>query len=145
MKKTKRPKVVKIIAILTCLTIPRVMALTFLPTLNMLGGTSPNEWLGPWVTDGILGLLLPVVIYFILKGKGLKTWALLIVYSAIGAFDYATGLVTQWLHPLPVETASPTLVFISLTATLLFQVIVVFLLFRNEVINHFHKINFKPE
>ena len=130
-----------IIAILTGLTISRLMALTFLPTLNMLGGTSPDEWLGPWVTDSLLGLLLPVVIYFILKGKGLKTWALLIVYSTLGAFDYATGLVTQWLHPLPIETATPSVVFISLWTTLLFQVVVIILFFRNDVIHHFYKSN----
>ena len=141
MGKAKRPKVVNIITILMALTISRVMALTFLPTLQMFGGTSPDEWLGPWVTDGILGLLLPVVIYNILKGKGLKTWGLLIVYNTLGAFDYATGLVTQWLHPLPIETASQSVVFISLWTTLLFQVVVVILFFRNDVINHFIKPN----
>ncbi len=139
MIKTRRPSAVNIIAILTALTITRVMALTFLPTLKIFGGTSPDEWLAPWVTDGILGLLLPVVIYFILKGKGLKIWALLIVYSALGAFDYATGLVTQWLHPLPVETASTSVVFISLWTTLLFQVVVIILFFRSDIINHFYK------
>lgn len=139
MIKTRRPSAVNIIAILTALTITRVMALTFLPTLKIFGGTSPDEWLAPWVTDGILGLLLPVVIYFILKGKGLKIWALLIVYSALGAFDYATGLITQWFYPLPVETASPSVVLISLCTTLLIQVMVVILFFRNNVINHFHK------
>lgn len=139
MGKTKRPKVVNIVAILTALTLSRAMALTFLPTLQMFGGTSPNEWLAPWVTDSILGLFLPVVIYFVLKGKGLKIWALLIVYSTLGVFDYATGLVTQWLHPLPVETASPSVVYISLWTTLLIQVIVVILFFRNDVIHHFHK------
>lgn len=141
MNKTKRPKALTIIAILTLLTISRAMALIFLPTLNILGGTSPNEWLGPWVTDGILGLLLPVVVYFILKGKGIKTWALLIIYNALGAFDYATGLVTQWLHPLPAETASSSTVFVSLTVTLILQTIVVFLFFRKDVIHHFHKLN----
>lgn len=141
MSKSKRPKPLNIIAILTVLTIPRAMALAFLPTLKIFNGTSPDEWLGPWITDGILGLLLPVVMYFILKGKGIKTWALLIIYSTLGAFDYATGLVTQWLHPLPVETASSSTVFISLTATLIFQTIAVFLFFRNDVINHFHKHN----
>ena len=139
MEKIKRPKTLNLIAIFTLLTISRAMALTFLPTLKMFDGTSPNEWLAPWVTDGILGLLIPVVLYFILKGKGIKTWALLIIYCALGAFDYATGLVTQWLHPLPAETASSSIVFISLTATLIIQIIAVFLFFRKDVINHFYK------
>lgn len=139
MYKAKKLKAVSIIATLTLLTILRAMALTFLPTLNMFGGTSPNEWLGPWITDSILGLLLPIVIYAILKGKGLKTWALLIMYSALGAFDYAIGIVTQWFHPLPSETASSSIVFTSLTATLIIQSIVVILFFKKDVIYHFHK------
>ena len=72
------------------------MAITFLPTLNRFGGSSPDSWLAPWITDSILGILLPVMIYFIFKRKGIKTWAILIIYTTLGAFDYATGLVTEW-------------------------------------------------
>lgn len=137
MIKKSRPTIIYVIVVLTALTITRAQAILFLPTLEMFGGASPDAWLAPWVTDSILGLLLPVVIYFLLKGSGLKTWALLLLYSAIGAFDYANGLVTQWLHPLPEEMAGTTLVFTALTATLTFQLVVVYLLFRNKVISHF--------
>ncbi len=129
--------IIYVIVVLTGLTITRAQAILFLPTLKMFGGTSPDAWLAPWVTDSILGLLLPVVTYFLLKGKGLKIWATLLLYSAIGAFDYATGLTTQWLHPLPKETAGTALVFSALTATLTFQLVVVYLLFHEKVINHF--------
>jgi hypothetical protein len=137
MEKKTRPTIIYVIAVLTGLTITRAQAILFLPTLEMYGGSSPDAWLTPWVTDSILGLLLPVVIYFILKGHGLKTWALLLLYSTIGAFDYANGVVTEWLHPLPVETAAPTLVFSALIATLAFQIVVVYLLFRKTVVDYF--------
>jgi len=137
MSKQNRPKIIYVIAVLTVLTITRAQAILFLPTLNMFGGSSPDAWLAPWVSDSILGLLLPAVIYFLLKGKGIKTWALLILYSAIGAFDYANGLVTEWLHPLPEDTAGQALVFTALTATFIFQLMVIYLLFRDKVINHF--------
>ncbi len=141
MNSIKRPKTVNIIAILTVLTVSRLMAITFLPTLNRFGGTSPDAWLAPWITDSILGILLPVAIYAILKRKGIKTWGLLIIYSTLGAFDYATGLVVEWQTPLPDETAAPTLVFGSLIATLVFQTIAIFLLFNKEVIIHFQSEN----
>ncbi|NJO03080.1 MAG: hypothetical protein HC880_16625 [Bacteroidia bacterium] len=107
----------------------------------MNGGNNPNAWFAPWVSDSILGLLVPIVIYFLLKGKGIKTWALLITYSAIGTFDYANGLAAQWHYPMAEETASGTLVFGSLSFTLIIQFIVVMLLFRKEAMNHFFEIN----
>lgn len=137
MEKKTRPTIISVIAVLTGLTITRAQAILFLPTLEMYGGSSPDAWLAPWVTDSILGLLLPVVIYFLLKRKGIKTWAMLILYSAIGAFDYANGLATQWLHPLPQETAGTALVFSALTATLTFQTMAIFLLFREKTIKYF--------
>lgn len=136
-----RPKSLTVVAILTILTLSRLMAITFLPTLQMYGGDSPDVWLGPWLTDSVLGLLLPVAIYLILKGKGIKTWGFLIVYSALGAFDYATGIITQYQEPLPTETAASALVFGSLISTLLFQFIAFILLFRKDVIDHFNQAN----
>lgn len=137
MQHKTRPTIIYVIVVLTGLTITRAQAIMFLPTLEMFGGTSPDAWFAPWITDSILGLLLPVAIYFLLRGKGLKTWAMLLLYSAIGAFDYANGLATEWLHPLPDATAGPALVFTALTSTLIFQFTVVYLLFDQKVINHF--------
>lgn len=134
-----RTRIIYTIAILTGLTISRAQAILFLPPLKMFGGTSPDEWLAPWVTDSLLGLLLPIVIHFILKGRGIRTWAMLIVYSAIGAFDYANGIVMEWLHPLPNETAEPALVFGALAATLTIQTVAIYLLFQNRSMKHYLK------
>lgn len=135
----KPPKVIYIIVAITALTVLRAQTLFFFSTLKMNGGNNPDAWLAPWVTDSILGLLIPIVIYYLLKGKGAKTWALLIMYSALGAFDYATGIATQYIHPMSIETASPTLVYSSLFITLIIQSIAVFLLFKKSAINHFFK------
>ncbi|RNC85103.1 MAG: hypothetical protein ED556_11090 [Winogradskyella sp.] len=137
MDRKKTPKIIYIIAILTGLTITRIQAGMFISSLEMFEGHSPNAWLGPWVTDSILGLLLPVIIYFILKGKGIKTWALILIYSVIGAFDYLNGLITQWQDPLPKEMVSEKLVFASLTASIIFQLTAILLLFKTSVMNHF--------
>jgi hypothetical protein len=133
----KIPKSIYVIVGFTALTILRAQTIFFLKLLDMNGGNNPNAWFAPWISDFLLGLLVPVVIYFLLKGKGIKIWALLIMYSALGAFDYANGLATQWYYPMAEETASGILVFGSLSFTLTIQVISVILLFRKEVINHF--------
>ncbi|MEZ4960648.1 MAG: hypothetical protein R2830_12580 [Saprospiraceae bacterium] len=138
--KKRTPKIIYWIVGLTALTILRAQTIFFFPLLEMNGGDNPNAWFAPWVSDTILGLLVPVVIYFLLKGKGVKTWALLIMYSAIGAFDYANGLAAQWHYPMAEKTASSALVFGSLSFTLTIQTIAVILLFRKEVMNHFFKI-----
>ena len=123
--KKRKTKIIYWIVGLTALTILRAQTIFFLPLLEMNGGNNPNAWFAPWVSDTILGLLVPVVIYFLLKGKGVKTWAMLIMYSAIGAFDYANGLAAQWHYPMTEETASGALVFGSLSFTLTIQTIVV--------------------
>lgn len=133
------PKLIYIIVAIIVLTALRVQTLFFFSTLEMNGGNNPDAWLAPWVTDAILGLLVPVVIYYLLKGKGAKIWALLIMYNALGAFDYATGIATQYIHPMSLETASPTLVYSSLFFTFIIQSLAVLLLFKQSVINHFFK------
>ncbi|MEM9219208.1 MAG: hypothetical protein AAGD25_33355 [Cyanobacteria bacterium P01_F01_bin.150] len=139
MDKRKTPKVIYVIAVLTALTILRAQTLFFFQTLEMNGGVNPDAWLALWVSDAILGLLVPVVIYFLFKGSGSKIWALLIIYSALGVFDYAHGLATQWSYPLSAEIASSVFVFDSLISTLIFHLIATVLFFKSEVISYFLK------
>lgn len=141
MYNKKIPKIIYVIVSLTLFTFLRAQTLFFFSTLEMNGGNNPDAWFAPWVSDSILGLLVPVVIYYLLKGKGAKTWALLIMYSALGAFDYAIGIATQWFHPMSADTASPVLVYSSLLFTFTIQSIAVFLLFNLKVMNHFIRKN----
>ena len=132
-----RPIVITAIAVLMLLTITRLQAILFISSVEMFGGISPDAWLGPWVSDAILGVLLPIMIYFTLRGSGIKLWGLLVLYNAVGAFDYSQGLVTQWINPLPPDVASLTLVYGALSVTILLQLMALFLLFRNDVVHHF--------
>jgi len=46
-----------------------------------------------------LGLLAPFIAYLAFMKNGLKLWGALIAYNCIGAFDYANGLLTEYLSP----------------------------------------------
>lgn len=89
------------ISLLMGATIFRAQTVLFLPTLNMFGGIVPNAWLAPWISDAVIGLLLPGMIYLFWTRRGVVLWVLLVTYNALGAFDYAHGLATQWTSPLP--------------------------------------------
>jgi uncharacterized protein len=135
--KSTRPKALPLILILMLTTIPRCQVVLFFSELQMFGGESPDAWLGPWISDAMIGYLLPAMIFLLLKRKGAVVWASLILYNAIGAFDYFQALFIQYSHPLPSTLATPALVFGSLTATLLLQGHVVILLFTQNMRNHF--------
>ncbi|NJL54379.1 hypothetical protein HC928_03710 [bacterium] len=132
-----RPIIITVIAAIMLLTITRLQAIWFISSLEMFSGISPDAWLGPWVSDAILGILLPIMVYFTLRGSGIKLWGLLVLYNAVGSFDYSQGLATQWLSPLPSAIASSTLVYGSLSVTLSLQLVALLLLFQNDVIHHF--------
>lgn len=132
-------KVYLLISVLIGLTATRALAMMFIPKLTMFGGTAPDAWVGPWVTDAILGLLIPVVIVAMYRFRKARVWGCRLLYNGIGAFDYATGLVTQSLHPLPASIAPPGLVFGSLSFTLCLQIVVIVLLFRRDVIHDFFR------
>lgn len=132
-----RPVIISVIAVLMLLTITRLQAISFISSLEMFGGISPDAWFAPWVSDGILGVLLPIMVYFTLRGSGIKLWGLLVLYNAVGAFDYSNGLATQWTAPLPPEIASSALVYGALSVTISLQLLALLLLFRSDVIDRF--------
>ncbi|MEM1023117.1 MAG: hypothetical protein AAGD10_10555 [Myxococcota bacterium] len=120
------------IAIAMGLTLPRVQTVLLLPQLAMFGGDAPDAWLAPWLSDAILGLLIPVVLYALLRSKGLRAWGLLLVYNAVGAFDYSHGLLAQFTDPLPASIASSSLVYGGIGAGMTFQCIALILLFSRD-------------
>lgn len=126
------------IALLMAATIFRVQTLLFLPELQMFGGVAPDGWLGPWLSDATIGLLLPFMIYLFWTLRTLTTWGLLVLYNAVGAFDYSQGLITQWVYPLPLELASAATVYVGIGLFMVFQLIALSLLFRPGVIAHFN-------
>lgn len=138
-KTTNLPKEVKWIAILILLTTSRFSVVTYFPGLEMLGGPDPNEWLGPWATDTILGLLAPFIAYLAYKKKGLRLWGALIAYNCIGAFDYANRLLTEYLSPQ--VSNPPEMIFGAIGLFFCLQLAVMYLLFKKNVINHFSQVN----
>ena len=128
-----RPAAVTTIAVLIGLTITRFTVVFRLPSLEMFDGASPDAWFAPWVSDTILGLLVPAVVFLVLRRTGTALWGALIAYNAVGAFDYVHGLATQWIHPL--ENAAVT--YGAISFFLVAQLIALGLLFRADVIDHF--------
>lgn len=126
------------ITVLIAITIFRTQTILFIPALEMNGGAAPNGWLGPWVSDFILGLLVVPVLVLFWARRTRRTWGFLVLYNAVGAFDYSQGLVTQYVSPMPVDMASATAVYGGITVFLGCQLIALGLLFRRGVVEHFN-------
>lgn len=118
-------------------TIFRAQTILFLPELQMFGGIAPDGWFGPWLSDTIIGFLLPVMLYVFWTRRSPGVWGALAAYNAVGAFDYSQGLITQAISPMPPEMAAPITVYLGIGLFMVFQLIAVALLFRREVIAEF--------
>lgn len=101
----------------------------------MFGGPNPDAWIGPWGADTVLGLLAPVMAWLAWRGTGLRVWGALLAYNVVGAFDYAHGLLTQWLEPTATQSASLT--YGSIGISIVVQLLVIALLFRRTVTRDF--------
>ncbi|MEM1074983.1 MAG: hypothetical protein AAF665_15655 [Pseudomonadota bacterium] len=133
----KKPFIVSVIAGLMLLTIFRTQTILFIPELAMFGGIAPNGWFGPWASDFLIGLLVPVMVFLVLRSSNIKVWGLLVVYNALGAFDYSHGLITQWISPMPEVMASQATVYAGIGVFMLCQLVALGLLFRSDVLRHF--------
>lgn len=94
-----RPMEVKLVGGLLCYTLTRTMMARQLPSAKMFGGENADGWLGPWFSDTCLGILTPFAIYGAFTGKGVVAWGLLLSFNVLGSYDYANGLLAQYLHP----------------------------------------------
>ncbi len=115
----------------------RTQTILFLPTVEMFGGIAPDAWFAPWLSDAILGILVPIVVYIFWTKRGIRIWGALVIYNALGAFDYINGLATQHTAPMPVEMASAMTVYLGIGVFLTCQLIALALLFKKEVILQF--------
>lgn len=121
------------ITLLMAATVFRAQTLLFLPSLEAFGGPADNAWFGPWISDAIIGFLVPVMIFVLWRFRSPRAWGALVVYNGLGAFDYAHGLITQYFHPMPAEMASPLTVYLGIGVFLVFQLAALTLLFRKQV------------
>jgi len=125
------------ITLLMGATIFRVQTILFLPQVEMFGGIAPDGWFGPWLSDTIIGLILPVMIYLFWTRRSIAVWGVLVAYNAVGAFDYSQGLIVQLISPMPVEMASAVTVYLGIGLFMVFQLTALGLLFRRDVIAGF--------
>jgi hypothetical protein len=125
------------ITILMGATLFRAQTVLFLPTVEMFGGSAPDGWFGPWLSDTTLGFLLPVMLFLFWTRRGIRLWGLLVVYNAVGVFDYSQGLIAQYVSPMPAEMALPATVYAGIGVFMVLQLIALWLLFRRDVVAHF--------
>jgi hypothetical protein len=91
------------------------------------------------VSDTILGILVPVMIYLLWRKTGAKVWAGLIVYNALGAFDYSHGLATQMHYPQMIKGSVSAVIYTAIGLGMIFNLIVTLMMFRGDVMRHFLK------
>ena len=125
------------ISLLMGVSIFRAHTIVFLPEVQMFGGIAPDGWFGPWLSDTIIGFLLPAMLYLFWTRRSIRVWGVLVLYNAIGAFDYSQGLLTQAISPMPSEMAAPATVYLGIGLFMLFQLIALGMLFRRDVIADF--------
>jgi hypothetical protein len=87
-----------------------------------------------------LGLLDPFIAYLAYTKTGLRLWGALITCNCIDAFDYANGLLTEYLsHQI---SNPPEMIFGAIALFFCVQLVDIYLLlFKKNVINHFSKVS----
>jgi hypothetical protein len=139
MQSPHRRRALIAMTIMMALTFARACVVTYFPHLEMYGGVDANAWFAPWVSDTILGLLVPVMIYLLWRKTGAKVWAALIVYNALGAFDYSHGLATQWHYPQMTEGAVSAVTYTVISLGMIFNLAIALMMFRGDIMRHFLK------
>ena len=129
----EKNKATVVISILILITTLRTAAGTLIPNLEMFGGNLSNAWSGPFFADVVLGVMAPFVAYLAWKKVGKRLWGFLVVYNAVGAFDYLQGLVISIHSPNP---ANPNMTF-PLVLFMTLQITILLLLFRKDVVEHY--------
>ena len=97
----------------------------------MFDGNLSNAWTGPFFADVALGVMAPFVAYLAWKKVGKRLWGFLVVYNAVGAFDYLQGLVVS------IHSPDPALPSIALILFMTLQITILLLLFRKDVVEHY--------
>ncbi|MEM8580353.1 MAG: hypothetical protein AAGF50_04045 [Pseudomonadota bacterium] len=126
------------ITLLMTTTVLRAQTILFLPSVEAFGGAAANAWFAPWLSDAIIGLLVPVMIYVLWKARTPTGWGALLIYNSLGAFDYSHGMLTQYFYPMPGEMASPITVYLGIGVFMVLQLIAIWLLLRRNVVAHFY-------
>lgn len=131
-----RPRAIILITVAMAITFSRFSVITYFPHLEMYGGIDANAWFGPWLSDTILGLLVPLMVFALWRRTGPRVWAMLFAYNVLGAFDYAHGLMTQWHYPQMTEGQISGVIYGAIFLGLLMNLCAAALLMKREVIDY---------
>ena len=138
-----RPTELNVVGVLLCYTLTRTMMALQLGSAKMFGGENADGWLGPWLSDTILGALTPFAIYCAFTGKGVVAWGLLLSFNVVGSYDYMNGLFAQYLHPMVTMMGGPAppaaVIYGSIGLGCLCQITNVILLLQSNAIQFFIK------
>jgi hypothetical protein len=118
-------------------TMFRAQTILFLPAVEMFGGPAPDGWFGPWLSDAVLGFLVPLMVFLFWTRRGVRVWGVLVIYNAVGAFDYSQGLITQYVSPMPASMATAATVYAGIGLFMTLQLVALALLFRPGTVSHF--------
>ena len=128
----------RIMAILTFMLSGRAMTLAF---LGRVGGSNvgdpPQAWLMPLVGDALIGVTALLILYLILRRKGLWVWTTIIVWNVVAIWDALSAFVISLTNPWPeffmLQLFGPTMFF----AASFMHLVIIGLALRAEVRAHF--------
>ena len=91
----------RIVIVLTAMSIGRAMTLPFIPRAGDGGpGDPPDAWLMPLIGDAAIGVAAIAVTWLLLTRRTTDVWAAAVAFHAVAAFDalaaYLVELQTPW-------------------------------------------------
>jgi hypothetical protein len=101
--KQQQEKMQKIVLmVLTLMLSGRAMTLAFIHRAGAGGaGDPPAAWLMPLIGDAVIGITGLVMVYLILRGKGLRAWTALVVWNAVAIWDALSAYIVHLTNPWP--------------------------------------------
>lgn len=91
-----------ILIILTLMLSGRAMTLAFIHRAGAGGvGDPPAAWFMPLIGDAAIGTTGLVMVYLILRGKGLWAWTALVVWNAVAIWDALSAYIVHLTNPWP--------------------------------------------
>ena len=128
----------RIMAVLTFLLSGRAMTLAF---LTRVGGTNmgdpPQAWLMPLIGDALIGITALLLLYLMLRHRGLWVWTAIIVWNVVAIWDalsaYLISLTNPWPEFFMIRFFGPAMFFAASAMHLL----IIILAMRREIRTYF--------
>ncbi len=107
---------IRVMIVLTLLLTGRAMTLAFIHRVGEEGpGDPPVAWLMPLIGDAVIGLSGFLVVYLLIRHRGLWVWASAVVWNAIAIWDAMSAFIIHTTNPWPeffmIRLFGPTMFF----------------------------------